>query len=301
MYHLDDVINADPTRSGLSFAPQVNMTLPGQNGHNPDAYYLNASAPYLQGQMITKVLEGPGFMDYLPNGTELKLAWKALIETHAQSITGIDSTLSTEWSQQNIGRDGQMLESVTRVQIAQVALSISLQDRLGRPVQRMYEDWIRTAYMNEQTGYAGIVNRNDLVRALPNNFGPWFTGGTLIGFEPDPTMQFADKAVLLIAVSPKAAGENKMQLDITAAKTPNELSIEHTAYAVRGEGVTALAQRYLESMNLRNANPLRAQSPIPGAEAVLAEQGHGYLEGIKDLIANQYGTGFTQGARGIFR
>lgn len=245
-------------KNGGQFGPQVDM-----------AGYVS-SAPYVRKQLIAKVLEVPRGFDDMEDTNSWVVAYKALIELHAKSIEGFNSQLTVETVSTEFGGAGEELEAPSDVKRAKSSPSFSWVDKYGRPISTFWDNYILELIGDPITKVPNVMTRAQMRNKPLPDMLPDYIGGTVIFFEPDPTMTMVDKAWLVTNFWPKSGAPIEARREMAAAGDMLEFSIEFSAISQVGFGVNALAQRLLDEMNLTGTNPNHREAFIQELDPALS-------------------------------
>ncbi|WP_257291505.1 hypothetical protein [Endozoicomonas sp. ONNA1] len=262
-------------------AAMVDLEHGGQNGFHvlPDEYV--SSANYVPRNLIAILVEPPRGYSELPNGQKMIATLKALIEEHPKVIEGLTSTLTSEFAETPVGGAGEMQEDLTNVTRARTVPSFTWPEKYGRAIGSFWDYHTLTFMMDPETKVPRIMNMADVE---VQDLLPDFTGFTCLFFEPDPTHRkvISGKAWLVTNMHPKSAGENTARRELAAAGAPQDITIEFTAFTQVGRGVTAMAQKILDDMNLTGVNPNNREALVTSIAADVAAAGSGYQEAIRE-------------------
>ena len=177
---------------------------------------------------------------------------KALVELHAKTIEGLQSTLTVEYSETPVGGAGEMQEDVTNVTRARSNPSFTWTEKYGKPINAFLDGWILNLIMDPQTKFPAVVTRGS---KKPTDLLPDYNGMTVMFVEPDPTHTKVVQAWLCTNMRPKTGGDVTGRRDLTAAGETVDYQVEFTAVTQVGAGVNKFAQRLLDEMTLTGANP----------------------------------------------
>lgn len=254
-------------------APMVDLRNGAQNGPMTDIASYVSNAAYVRRHLIPLLLEAPrGFQD-LENGDLYVATLKALVETHLQSVEGLNKGLTVEVTETAVGGAGEQQEDFTNVTRARSEPSFLWIEKYGMPITTFLQQWITSLIMDPQTKYPTVIANG--IRS-PRDLLPDYYGMTCIFIEPDPTHQKVMKAWLCTNMFPKATGDIIGRRDLTSASERLELNIAFTALTQVGFGVDAFAQSLLDKMNLTGMNPNLQQSAIRDLDADTKAANRGY-------------------------
>ena len=225
----------------------------GQQGFQTDFTGYVSNAAYVRRNLIAVLVEAPrGFQD-LPNSDKWIATLKSMVELHANSIEGLQSTLTVDFVENPVGGAGEIQEDVSNVTRARSTPTFTWTEKYGKPINAFLTGWITNLIMDPVTKVPNVVTRDNVEG--PSDVLPDYTGCTILFFEPDPTHSRVVHAWLCTNMHPKTAGEVVASRDLTAAGESVNYSVEFTSLTQEGVGVVRLAQRYLDQMNMSGVNP----------------------------------------------
>lgn len=263
-----------------SDAVMVDVRASGQQGYISDLKAYHANAAYVRRNVIAIVMETPrGFSD-LPQGEVWHATLKALVETGAQSIEGLKSTLNVEYVQNAIGASGEQQEDIAKVTRERSEVTISWVEKYGKPVARFLDSWITYLIGDPDTGVPAIIAVNDdVVDQLPDYYTM-----TVMFIEPDPLHKYVQEAWLVTNMAPKQGATREGRRDLTQAGESLTYSIPFTGMQQVGAGTNALAQQLLDQINFSGVNPNRREPFINAKAADAADARDGYAD-VVDRVA----------------
>jgi hypothetical protein len=269
---------------GYSLGQQNAMLNPvygGQQGYAQNLDQWVSTAAYIRKNVICILLEAPTGFSYLPNGQEYTNILRALVETQALSITGLQATLHVDTFNNNpVGGSGQMMQDPNNVVMDVPAVTFRFIDRYGMSITRYFEAWIRTLIMDPDTKIAGI---NTLAISSVTDMLPDMYAASMLFIEPDPTGATVVKAWLGTNMYPTTSGPIEGSRDKTQPGQESQLEIPFTGIYQYGIGVNLFAQSILSSMSLTGANPYNQEAFIQGIDADVAASTEGYATSVQTV------------------
>ena len=134
------VSTTDTTSAGAGSNDLVsNITFSGQLGSGIRFTKLDGATPAVFNPTVCIVLNTPSMWQRYPKAQEML---RAIIETHATSITGIDFGYTLETSETIVGHDGQTLKVPTRTTRSGVDPAIEVPEYPGMPVYNLFKQWM---------------------------------------------------------------------------------------------------------------------------------------------------------------
>lgn len=134
------VSSTDVTSTGAGSNDLVsNITFSGQLGSGIRFTKLDGATPAVFNPTVCIVLNTPSMWERYPKAQEML---RAIIETHATSITGIDFGYTLETAETIVGHDGQTLKVPTRTTRSGVDPAIEVPEYPGMPVYNLFKQWM---------------------------------------------------------------------------------------------------------------------------------------------------------------
>jgi hypothetical protein len=280
---LSDAVLNNATQ-GYSLGQQNVMLNPvygGQQGYAQNLEQWVSSAAYIRKNLIFILLEAPTGFSFLPNGQDYVNVLRALTETQALSITGLQAGLRVEsFANDPVGGAGQMFQTPNNVTMDVPSVTFRWIDRYGMSITRFFEAWIRTLIMDPDTKIAGIntMSLTNVTDMLPDMYS---MSGLFI--EPDPTGATVVKAWLGTNMYPTTSGPIEGSRDKTQPGQESTLEIPFTGVYQYGIGVNLFAQSILSAMSLSGANPYNQEAFIQGIDADVASSTEGYSTSVQTV------------------
>ena len=100
---------------------------------------LDGATPAVFNPVVGVVLTVPSMWDRWPNLQEML---RSVMETHAQSITGIDFSYELGTEDVIVGHDGQNLKVPTRTSRSEVTPSATFKEYPGMPIYNLFRTWM---------------------------------------------------------------------------------------------------------------------------------------------------------------
>ena len=235
--------------------------LGGKDGDNVKHSWM-ADQAYIRRDVIPIVLQVPKGFELLPNSNYFIKACIALFEKHARTIDGLDSSLTVNTGEHELGLEGGKYQEPTNVTVAESNVSISLTEKYGQAVKNLLDVWVRYLIMDPQTksplisrylkaGEKGALNING-VNLNNNVWSTEYYTMTVLFIEPDILNARVVNAWLVSNMFPKSVPNITGKKDKKADKEVEELSIEFGGFALhsRNSHVRKLAQDILDKLKL---------------------------------------------------
>lgn len=261
----DGVNTASATITGASSAA-LNLTYGGQNGYMPRIGRIDASTgkyvdewinnhAYIKQNVIPILLSYPKGLDYMPEKEKWIRMFKALVETHPESITGLSSGLIVTTEEHAIGGDDNQQSEITDVKRAQTTLTFTFREKAGKAIQKYLDYLIRYLYKDPQTKSPLIRQYITDLSTIGSMYLPDMWSATILFIEPDILNRYVVDAWLCSNVVFKGNGDRTGSRDIHAAGEMLELSIEATPITLNNENVMTLAGTILKQLTILDKIP----------------------------------------------
>lgn len=250
----------------------------GQNGRSPSLGYDDngtlksqwiSNQGHVSRNIVAVVLQAPEFFNYMQSPEKWVETLKSLWELHAESIEGLNGSLTVETAEHPIGGAGEQQEEVTNVTRERTTLSLTTKDKMGKPFQTFLDMWIRWGIMDPDTKDPLVSTLRDIDLGLytANNYS-----ATILFFEPDITNKWPVEAWLCANVFPKSKGELTGKKAITEGGELVELSIEWSSITVSDNSVKALAQSIMNDMSVFSQLPTNQPLFVDGRESNISDE-----------------------------
>ena len=249
----------------------ANVSVSGQNGTGVRITKLDGATPLVFNPVIPVVLTVPTMWDPFPQKQEIL---RALMETHARNITGIDFSYSLETSQVQIGHDGQQMDAPTRTTRSQVNPSATFTEYTGNIIYKFFQDWMFDIQHPDTN--ASILPAMGLTDDSARRMPGWTMSAysmSMLFVQPDPTglpSRIID-AFVIVNMFPKDIGEIGFQRQLGTSET-KERSVNFTGIVQHNNntkllGVNVMKMLQLHKINYNNALPGLAGS-IESSKAI---------------------------------
>lgn len=259
----------------------VDASKGGQFGFMVDIANFINSTPYVGHDVIPVLMQYPKAYDLFDKDTRDTLVrmLKALIEVNSKSITGLRSTIATEWMSVEIGGAGEILQELTNVTRERAAPNHTWHEVDGCVIGRFWEWNIEMLGMDANSKYPNIIAEGFNITTLLADMTRFVT----LYIEPDRTGQYCVDAYLCANMFPQTAGDRESLRDLTAAKQGRDIVIEFTALTQRGYGVISLGQKFLDAINYTGANPQYQPAAVDIVDANIQAMKSGYTDQVHRL------------------
>jgi len=136
--------------------------------------------------VIPVVLQVPKGFGLLPNKDAWKEAVKALFEVHAKTIEGLNSSLTVEHQEHQLGLSGATMREPGNVNREATSITLGgVLERYGNPFEILLDVWVRYLMMDPDLK-APLITRVVDADALPKAWTSEWYSCTVLFIEPDP-------------------------------------------------------------------------------------------------------------------
>lgn len=239
----------------------ANVSRSGQNGTGVRITKLDGATPLVFNPVIPVVLTVPTMWNKFPQKQEIL---RALMETHARNITGIDFSYSLETSQVQIGHDGQQMDAPTKTTRSQVNPSATFTEYTGNIIYKFFQDWMFDI-QHPDTNASALPAMGVMDADMPG----WTMSAysmSMLFIQPDPT-GLPDRiidAFVICNMFPKDMGEIGFQRQLGTSET-KERSINFTGIVQHNNNTKELGIRVMKMLGLHRINYNNALPGLTGS------------------------------------
>ena len=242
-----------------SSAPLLNISYGGFNRYiptlgaigpdgKPYAEFLSQT-PYVKMNVIPVLMGYPKFFDYMPNPEMWIAMVKAFMETHPQTIDGLNTSISVEFDETNVTRS-EVLEEAINSTRERSQITHTYKEKANRTYQNFLDVWIRYGIMDPDTLSVGVTEYINDLDQIGGIYLPHFKGCTMMYIEPDLTRKKVVNAWFCTNMQPKGTGDITGKSDIKSGAETLDLSISFTSITLSNQAVKDLAAKLLANMNI---------------------------------------------------
>lgn len=270
--------------------PMLDIGVNGQFGYAPDLTNLISNQAYVQKNLQLYLLRAPGFFSLMPNPDKWVASLRALVETHARTVEGYNAALTVDIENHPVGGGGEQQHEFTNVTRAISEPVLGVQEKYGMPFTTFLHYWIQYGLMDPETKLALIGTISDQSKVPTDWLYDWY-GMTVLALEPDPTGRKVLKSWITTNMWPKGTGDITGKRDLTSPGEMKLMNIEFTGTSQFSLGTNVFAQKFLDKINMANANPYLRPAFMQEIDAdVAAAASTGYVFGV-DTLAKSAVTG----------
>lgn len=265
--------------------PQTDLSEGGQNGAMQSNYQWTANAPYARQKLIAVLVTAPAAMQYMEQPEKQRAILKDLVEVWAQSIDGLNASMTWEFDESPVGNAGEVMETVVGGKRQRSAPVFTWPEKKGMAITRFFSELGRQLLMDPDLGVPGIVGSANYIEAGSPSILPEDQSFTVLFFEPDETLTRVTNAWLITNMMSKSGGE------ILGKRTKGEnnevptVSIEFTGLGMIGSSVNAMAIDYLSSLQLSDLRPLDLKPFADEIDPDVVAGAEGWASKVSDVVS----------------
>jgi len=244
-------------------APNIDLTMTGQQGAMTAPHVYDASNPYVPQQMMAVLLEAPPLFKYADNPEYEEKTLTNLIQNGALTIEGIDSTINNESGEVVTGNYGETFQYLTNSKYPKNAPTFTWPERDNAAILRFWEHYSEMYLKSPVIGAPGIISSEKFISAGSPPFGIMDGAFTALFFVPDITWTRVVKAVIGMNMWPNAAiGENTMRRAMGEGAENPQVPVPFAMFTLRGALPLIIAKAYLDSLDLENLVPFKLKGNV---------------------------------------
>jgi len=207
---------------------------------------LHADTKHLDTQVIPILMQAPKGFESFVDGEDWVAALKHIVEVSAESITGLNKTLTVNFVENAVSGAGEIYEQATNVLRERTSVEFLWKDRSGRPIQQLLETWIMYFIMDPDTKVPKITMLDSY---KTDTWTTDYQTMTVLFIAPDITHRFVDKAWLVTSMMPRTAGPSVGRRNLLEDAPIVELQIGFTGVAESTVIVEHLAEKILAKLS----------------------------------------------------
>lgn len=254
---------------GVEFV--ANLMEGGQLGYGYKAGLFDAATPLVFPPATIVVMQTPMFWDerHLHDGWALARTTKAMFETQAKTVNGIDVNYQLDSGDQPLGHDGQTFKVPTQSKRTEVSPSFTWPEVTGNLVWNIILRWIWD--IQDPDTNAGMEFMDE---PLPFTMSAYSLTFMAIQFDQTQHPDRIIDAAIYCNVYPQATGELGLQRTIGTSEV-KERSVTFNAYLMHNKFTKQLGKEVARRLNLRSETYLVAS---PNIQQVSEDFGNGVAE-----------------------
>lgn len=266
-------------------APAVDLSKGGQNGAMMAHHEIAHSAGYAKQRVIPVVMTLPQGIRFLPNAPQVRATLKALLETQAMRIEGLNQTEEIEWDEKPVGNSGEMFETAVRNARQRSNVSYVWGERKNQSIGTFVRWLNRMLVMDADLGVPGIVALDSYRQAGSPKILPSMQSCTMMFVEPDETYTQPVHVWLQTNFMFKGHGEIIGVRETHYTSEVPEISVECTGTGMPpGETLNRLGKAYLDSLQLNNLRPTESKPFVNGVSAEVDAASGGFRDKMESVV-----------------
>lgn len=279
VFMTDAILKEDNTSLGVGPNSLVsNIATSGQLGTGVRFTKLDGATPAVFNPVVCIVLNTPSMWDRYPKLQEML---RAVVETHAKSITGIDFGYQLETQDVPLGHDGQQMKVPTRTTRDSVNPSLTVQEYPGMPIYNLFRTWM-----------FDIQHPDTNASVLPSQIA---NGTTTEDFTAMPGWFMSAYSMSMICIQYDPSGLWDRIYDAAVITNMFPTSIGQIGFE-RTIGTTQLKERQIEFSGIVQHNEMTKALGISVAK-MLAMHRTNYDFALPGLAGTTDATGLTEGTK----
>lgn len=259
----------------------LNPAYGGAWGWTPDYRNFLSRQAHVRRHIIPVMIRAPGFIRFMREKDLWYKSLKMIMETHPETIEGLNATIEVDAETHNFGGGGQLFHEATNAKMTQSDITHNYTDTYGYGLSRTLQYWIDYAIMNSETKSA-LVGTLPTTEKLPKAWLADEYSCIMMYYEPDPLHRYVQRAWLCGNMWPLSSGEITGKSDKANAMEIAKLSIKFTGFTQHTDGVVRLAQKYLDTIRWTNADPWRQPAFVDEIDGTIANL-PGWKSTVDDL------------------
>jgi len=220
----------------------------GQLGAGFNTRNLDASTPLTFTPTVLVVLQIPTMYVNRNEDSDFGKTLKALIETHAKQVTGIDFGYTLEVADQPFGHDGQNIQVPTQTKRSAVNPSFVFHELKGNLVWNLFNRWVRDIQDPDTNASMARLNNG----AEPLEFVSSTYSMTMLALQFDPTMhqkRIIDAAVYTNMFPTDPGGQIGFERTIGTTNV-RERTVTFSAIVLHNDKTREVGQKVAESLQI---------------------------------------------------
>lgn len=269
----------------------IDISKGSQLGAMSDPENWTSAAYYMRPHLIPVLMQAPLGFKYLPDGEGMTRRLKALVETKARSITGLNATLTATYEEIMINKGGEVHQTLSKMDRERSNPNFTWNEYRGMPIHKDFSRWMLDLLENPTLGHPGVIKYQAYQEAGEPELLDHLTSMIVLFIQPNHQLTGVDYAYLCANMKPQNL-PLESAFEFGTARTAVEYSIDFTAITLRSDEVDAvldLAMAYMESLNKEGFAPSAVKPYLDGIHPDLLEEatgGIGFRGGIDAIAAN---------------
>ena len=257
--------------------PMIDVRRQGQNGFRhaisatdddgSSVINLHNDTKHQSTQVIPVLLQGPKGFDSFENPQSWYDALKQIVETRAETITGLKGSLTVEFAESTVSGAGEIFSQPINVTRERSEVEFLWKDLVGRPIQKTMTAWIQYFMMDPDTKVPKI---NFLEKYVTDSWTTEYQSMTMLFIEMDVSHRYVDKAWLVTGMMPKTDGAKEGRRNYNEAAAVLELTIGFTGVTEQTEATIELAEKVYQTLTFIKTDTDFVKHGVEGRDTYLA-------------------------------
>lgn len=228
-----------------------------------------SSQAHIQGDVQGLLLQYPIFMDMMPEEKRYKRQLKSFIETHLETVEGLNSAITIETERNMLGAAGNVfIDEVVGARAEASSVTVTATDKYGMVFSKLFEDYISYGIMDHNTQKVIVSNFSKEARAYIKR-SAWLHdmfSMTILWYATDVTNLIVQRAWLHFGAFPTTDSGLAGSANRGSAKAIHKITIPLAGPAITNKHIDKYAQEKLDAMAVRFGNP-NHQLPVNATDA----------------------------------
>lgn len=244
----------------------ANLLVGAQLGVGFQPNTIDAATPIVYTPTVLVVLQTPTMYNDKP---EIGRMIKAVIESHAKAVSGLEIGYTVDTGSQPAGHDGQEMEVPLATKRSAPSPSFTFQEVTGNLIWNLFRRWMWD--INHPDTNASMI---DLPEDQTKPFVMSAYSMSMLAIQFDPTMLPKNiiDAVYYTNMFPKDIGSLGIERTIGTSKVV-ERSVTFSAIAQHNDYTVELAKEIATELQLAKINYSKIKTGITGVESAVADSG----------------------------
>ena len=249
--YMEDAVLQQVTSLGVSPDQLVaNLARSGQLGTGIRFTKLDGATPAVFNPVVGVVLQVPSMWDRWPRLQEML---RAIMETHAKSITGIDFGYKLETQETIVGHDSQSMMVPTRTTRGSVSPSATFAEYPGLPIYNLFRTWMFNI-QHPDTNMSILPAQISDTAEIPAWFMTAYSMSMLfIQYDPSGLPDRIYDAMIICNMFPTDIGDIGFERTIGTTQL-KERSVSFSGLVQHNENTRELGYRVAELLQLHKIN-----------------------------------------------
>jgi hypothetical protein len=243
----------------------ADMTKGSQLGVGLQAATLDAATPLVFPPAVIVVLQTPTMYKDDPDTARMI---KALIESHAKTVSGIDFGYTLETQEQPVGHDGQNIQVPTKSKRSAVSPSFTFAEVTGNLIWSLFRQWLFDIQDPD-------TNASMSRFATPETFMSSAYSMSMIAIQFDPTMRpenIIDAAFYTNMFPTDPGGQLGLERQISQSKVM-ERTVNFTGHVQHNKTTRELGIKIATELQLAKVNYNKTQPGVTVVNAAIKDSG----------------------------